>query len=69
MLAAALGGLDAFVFTAGIGENSPAIRARIAERLAWLGAKLDLAANASHELRISSPDSRVAVLSCRPTRN
>ena len=38
MLAAALGGLDAFVFTAGIGENSPAMRARIAEKLAWLGA-------------------------------
>ena len=38
MLAAALGGLDAFVFTAGIGENSPTIRARIAETLAWLGA-------------------------------
>ena len=47
MLAAALGGLDAFVFTAGIGENSPAMRARIAERLAWLGAELDPAANAA----------------------
>ena len=41
MLAAALGGLDAFVFTAGIGENSPIIRARIAEKLAWLGVVLD----------------------------
>lgn len=41
MLAAALGGLDAFVFTAGVGENAPAIRGRIAERLAWLGADLD----------------------------
>ena len=38
MLAAALGRLDAFVFTAGVGENSAPIRARIAERLAWLGA-------------------------------
>ena len=47
MLAAALGGLDAFVFTAGIGENSPAIRARIAEKLAWLGAVLDPQANAA----------------------
>ena len=37
-LAAALGGLDAFVFTAGIGENSPSVRARIVEKLAWLGA-------------------------------
>ena len=45
MLAAALGGLDGFVFTAGVGENSPGIRARIAERLAWLGAELDPAAN------------------------
>ena len=39
-LAAALGGLDAFVFTAGIGENSAVIRARIVEKLAWLGAEL-----------------------------
>ena len=37
MLAAALGGLDAFVFTAGIGENSATIRARVAEKLRWLG--------------------------------
>ena len=37
MLAAALGGLDAFVFTAGIGENSANIRARVAEKLSWLG--------------------------------
>ena len=44
-LAAALGGLDAFVFTAGIGENSSFMRARIVERLGWLGAKLDAAAN------------------------
>ncbi len=43
MLAAALGGLDAFVFTAGIGENSASIRARVIERLAWFGAKLDSA--------------------------
>ena len=41
LLAAALDGLDGFVFTAGIGENSPAIRAMIAKRLAWLGAELD----------------------------
>jgi acetate kinase len=61
MLAAALGGLDAFVFTAGIGENSVSLRARIAEQLRWLGATLDPAANASHALRISRPDSRVAL--------
>jgi len=61
MLAAALGGLDAFVFTAGIGENSVSLRARIAEQLRWLGATLDPAANAAHALLISRPDSRVAL--------
>jgi acetate kinase len=62
MLAAALGGLDAFVFTAGIGENSPIIRARIAEKLAWLGAVFDSAANADGKPFISRPESRVALL-------
>jgi acetate kinase len=61
-LAAALGGLDAFVFTAGIGEHSAVIRARIAERLAWLGAELDEAANEAGETVISTPASRVALL-------
>ncbi len=61
MLAAALGGVDAFVFTAGIGENSITMRARIAEKLAWLGAVLDPAANAASETLISRPDSRVAL--------
>jgi len=62
MLAAALGGLDAFVFTAGIGENSSTIRARIAEKLAWLRAVLDPAANTDGKMLISRPESRVAVL-------
>jgi acetate kinase len=62
MLAAALGGLDAFVFTAGIGENSPTIRARIAETLAWLGVVFDRAANAAGKSLISRPESRVVVL-------
>jgi acetate kinase len=62
MLAAALGGLDAFVFTAGIGENSATIRARIAETLRWLGAELDDAANAAGGPRISRPGSRVSLL-------
>jgi acetate kinase len=53
MLAAALQGLDAFVFTAGIGENSPTIRARIAERLGWLGVVLEPAENDKHALVIS----------------
>jgi acetate kinase len=61
MLAAALGGLDAFVFTAGIGENSVSLRARIAEKLDWLGAKLDANANAARALRISTSDSRIGL--------
>jgi acetate kinase len=59
-LAAALGGLDALVFTAGIGAHAPAIRARIAAKLGWLGLELDAAANAAHGPRISRPASRVA---------
>jgi acetate kinase len=61
MLAAALQGIDAFVFTAGIGENSVSIRARIAEKLAWLGVALDAAENASHAVKISRPDSKTPV--------
>ncbi len=61
MLAAALGGVDGFVFTAGIGENSPSMRARIAERLAWLGGVLDTEANAAGASRISAPGSRLAI--------
>jgi acetate kinase len=61
MLVAALQGLDAFVFTAGIGENSAGIRARIAEQLAWLGVVLDPVANASHARLISRSDSRIPI--------
>ena len=61
LLAAALGGLDAFVFTAGIGENSPSMRARIAEKLAWLGVAFDAAANSERKSLISLPQSRVAL--------
>jgi acetate kinase len=61
LLAAALGGLDAFVFTAGIGENSPTIRARIAEKLEWLGVSFDPAANTVQRSLISTAQSRVAV--------
>jgi acetate kinase len=57
MLAAALGGLDAFVFTAGIGENSANIRARVAGRLEWLGVRLDPSANTAKQLLISQPGS------------
>ena len=62
MLAAALEGIDAFVFTAGIGENSATIRARIGERIAWLGAMLDPTANQAGKLSISSAKSRIPVL-------
>jgi acetate kinase len=61
MLAAALGGLDAFVFTAGIGERSAVIRARIAERLAWLGVVFDPVANDADKSVISHPESRVGL--------
>jgi len=61
MLTAALGGLDALVFTAGIGENSPMIRAGVAEKLAWLGVTLDNHANQKAALLISSPASKIRV--------
>ena len=60
MLAGAMGGIDGFVFTAGIGENAPAVREAVAKRLAWLGLDLDLKANADGEARISREESRVA---------
>ncbi len=60
-LAAAMGGLDAFVFTAGIGENAPEIRARISARLNWLGGELDSKANDRGGPLISTAGSRVAL--------
>jgi acetate kinase len=59
-LAAALGGLDALVFTGGIGENAAAVRARVGRDAAWLGLELDAAANDAGGPRISLPGSRVA---------
>ncbi|MGC1410198.1 MAG: acetate/propionate family kinase [Acetobacteraceae bacterium] len=59
--AGVLGGLDAFVFTAGIGEHSAPVRAALCSELAWLGVKLDAQANASGGPRISTPDSGVSV--------
>ena len=59
-LAAVLGGVDALVFTAGIGENSPEIRARICEASAWLGIELDAAANQARGPRISRAGSKVS---------
>jgi acetate kinase len=61
MLAAALNGIDAFIFTAGIGENSASIRARVAEKLAWLGIDFDSAANKTGGPLISKPHNKVAV--------
>lgn len=61
-LAASLGGLDAFVFTAGIGENSPQMRARIAARLEWLDARIDPARNVAGELEVSTAESKVRIL-------
>jgi acetate kinase len=58
-LAAALGGLDALVFTGGIGENAAGVRARIVDGGAWLGLELDPAANARNAQRITTPDSDV----------
>ena len=61
-LAAALGGLDAIVFTAGIGENSRGLRARVCRDAAWLGVELDPAANDAAEgaARISTTSCRTA---------
>ena len=59
-LAAALGGLDALVFTAGIGEHAAAIRERVCSDAAWLGVQLDQAANTGGGPRISAAASRVS---------
>jgi acetate kinase len=59
-LAAALGGIEAIVFTAGIGERAVAVREAVCRQAAWLGVDLDAAANARHGPRISTPSSRVA---------
>ena len=59
-LAAALGGLDAIVFTAGIGENSAPLRERVCRDAHWLGVELDPDANRRGAVRISTDRSRVA---------
>lgn len=61
-LAAALGGLDTLVFTAGIGEHAPQIRQRICEAAAWLGVVLENGLNDGGEALVSAPDSRADVL-------
>jgi acetate kinase len=59
-MAATLGGLDAIVFTAGIGEHQPEIRAGVAKRLFWLGLATDERANAANDFTISTRESRIA---------
>ncbi|SIQ45040.1 acetate/propionate family kinase [Bosea sp. TND4EK4] len=61
-LATTLGGLDAIVFTAGVGENQPRIRADVSARLAWLGLTLDETANAANAGTISGASSRIRAL-------
>ena len=59
-LAAALGGLDALVFTAGIGEHAPEIRRRVCKQAAWLGIELDDAANAAGAAKIATAGSKTS---------
>jgi acetate kinase len=57
-LAAALGGIDALVFTGGIGEHAAPVRARVLQLAAWLGIEADAAANATQGPRLTMPGSR-----------
>ena len=61
-LAAALDGLDAIVFTGGIGENSPRTRGEVLTGMEWLGVRLDKAANATNAQRITTADSKTMAL-------
>ena len=63
--AAAMGGVDIIVFTAGVGENQSGMRAGVCEGMEWMGVKLDAEANLrthGEEAVISAPDSRVKVV-------
>ena len=68
-LAAALGGLDGIVFTAGVGENAAPVRSAIGRACAWLGLELDEAANRVHKERISAPHSRIAAYVIKTDEN
>jgi acetate kinase len=59
-MAALLGGLDALVFTAGIGEHSAMVRERVCQQAHWLGLNFEPAANATHQACISAPGSQVS---------
>ena len=61
-LAATIGGLDALVFTGGIGQHSSGMRARICEGMEWLGIDLDPSANSAHAIQLQRADGRVALL-------
>jgi acetate kinase len=61
-MAAAMGGIDALIFCGGIGENSRLIRARICERLGWMGIEIDHALNAANAKVISSAMARTSVM-------
>jgi acetate kinase len=61
-LAAALGGLDALVFTGGIGEHAAEVRSRVCGALGWLGVRIDESANSAHKWRIATTDFSVDVL-------
>lgn len=56
-----MNGIDAFIFTAGIGENSASMRARIARHWEWLGVHIDDERNKGHGPRISTEDSKIGV--------
>jgi acetate kinase len=62
VMANTLAGLDGLVFTGGIGEHAAEIRKEVCDRLAWLGVRLDAAANARGQQSIAAADSRVDVL-------
>ncbi|MGH7046080.1 MAG: acetate/propionate family kinase [Stellaceae bacterium] len=68
-LAAALGGLDAIVFTGGVGENAAAVRSAVCGACRWLGIELDAAANLHHQKRISTPGSRTAAYVIKTDEN
>ena len=68
-LAAALGGLDGVVFTAGVGENAAPVRSAICRACAWLGLEFDEAANRENKKRISTPASRVGAYVIKTDEN
>ena len=68
-LAAALGGVDAIVFTAGVGENAAPVRSAFCRACRWLGLELDEAANRDHRTRITTPQSRVGAYVIKTDEN